>query len=125
MVNLGFLKNNGKLRYPLIKLVLDQYSPESSEEKGSLRIIKDHFYVDKEKVVLTKHEYIVLYLLYKSKGKLVSYDKIGEVLWKNEPEIFSLWAISQIISRLRKKLSSYYIHPQTIRSVRREGYLLN
>ena len=63
--------------------------------------------------------------LYKSKKKIVSYDKISEKLWKNEPDKFSLWAISQIIKRLRKKLSDYFINPNTIRSRRGEGYVFN
>ena len=125
LVDLGFLKKDGTFSFKFLLPVLNQYEEPSDKDKRQLKLQNNLFYANGDKVDLTKKEFLVLRLLYKSKSKFVSYDKIGEVLWKENPDKFSLWAISQIIRRLRKKLSDYFIPPQTIRSVRGEGYILN
>ena len=103
---------------------LNNYSLK--EQTGHQLVLrKNQFYSNGDTLNLTRKEFLILKTLYKSKKKIVSYDKISEKLWKNEPDKFSLWAISQIIKRLRKKLSDYFINPNTIRSRRGEGYVFN
>lgn len=124
LADLGFLKKNGTLRFKLLLSELNNYSIK--EQTGHLLMLRNNqFYSNGNKVKLTKKEFLVLRLLYKSKRKIVSYDKIGEILWKDEPDKFSLWAISQIIRRLRDKLTNYFINPNVISSRRGEGYVLN
>ena len=124
LVDLGFLKKNGKLGFPLMLPILNQYTIISSREISELKLIKNLFYANGEKVKLSKKELLVLKALYKWKGKIVTYDQIGRILWETSEEKFSLWAISQLISRIRNKLSLYYVNPNIIHSQRGEGYLL-
>lgn len=125
LVELGFLKRNGRFRQPLMLPYLKEFKAQEQEIDTSLKLIKGQFYTGESKLRLSRQEQAVLHLFVKSKGKLVTYDAIGEILWRKNTEKFSLWAISQIISRLRKKLTRYDIHPQTIRSVRAEGYIFS
>lgn len=125
LMDLGFLKKNGTFRHPLMLPILNDYRLSKDEKDIQLKIDKNQFYMMGEKIRLTKKEKLVLEALYKSKGKLVTYDEIGEILWQKEEEKFSLWAISQLIRRLRKKLAFYYINPKAIRSQRGEGYILD
>lgn len=121
---LGFLKKGGSLRFKYLLSVLNNF-PIKEQTGHQLELRKNQFYSNGDTVKLTNKEFLVLKTLYLSKKKMVSYDKIGEVLWTKEPDKFSLWAISQLIKRLRKKLSDYFINPNTIRSRRGEGYVLN
>lgn len=125
LVSLGLLKNNGSLRYPLMFSALSQY-PIIGVKKGiQLRLMKKQFYINNEIMELSRKEYLVLRVLYKLRGKLVTYDRIGNLLWRDNPERYSLWAISQIIRRIRKRLAFYNLNPKIIRSRRAEGYLFD
>ena len=119
-----FLKKDGTFRYPLLTPFIKNYSPQDLTSP-EVRRIKNSFFVGNDKMKLTKKEFMALDLLYKNKGKPVSSDSLGESIWKDNPDEFSLWAIAQIIRRLRKKLAFYFINPQRIKSVRNEGYVLN
>ena len=125
LIDLGFLKRNGRFRHPLMLPYLKEFTVQEQEIDTTFKLIKGQFYKGESKLRLSKQEQAILHLFVKSKGKLVTYDEIGESLWRKNTEKFSLWAISQIISRLRKKLTHYDIHPQTIRSVRAEGYIFS
>lgn len=125
LVDLGFLKKNGNFRHPLMLPILTGFNPGQKYINNQLRLVNNQFYFRREVIKFTKNEKMILKELYKAKGKLVTYDAIGEILWKNQPDKFSLWAISQIIRRLRKKLSFYSINPKIISSQRGEGYILN
>lgn len=125
LIDLGFLKKNGVFRHPMIIPLLKSYSAADKDSVNKLRLSNNQFFFGKEKIRLTKNEKRVLVKLFKAKGELVTYDKIGEELWKEDPDKFSLWAISQIVRRLRKKLSFYSINPKIITSLRGEGYQLN
>lgn len=125
LIKLGFLRKNGSFRHPLIIPFLNQYSVFQNETKRQLMLQNNQFYFQGEKIDLTKNEKDVLEILYKSKGRLVTYDLLAEKLWPNQQDKFSLWAISQIIRRLRKKFTYYSINPKIISSQRGEGYILN
>ncbi|EKD65611.1 MAG: hypothetical protein ACD_50C00034G0002 [uncultured bacterium] len=124
LIDLTFLKKDGTFRYPLLTPFIKNYSPQDLTSP-EVRRIKNSFFVGNDKMKLTKKEFMALDLLYKNKGKPVSSDSLGESIWKDNPDEFSLWAIAQIIRRLRKKLAFYFINPQRIKSVRNEGYVLN
>lgn len=125
LIDLGFLKPSGKPRYPIINPILKDYAVSGEPKQAALMLKQNLFYVGNDRLKLTKKELAVLTVLYNHRGKSVNNDTLGEALWKGTPEKFSLWAIAQVIRRLRKKLAFYFLPPQTIRSVRGEGYLLN
>lgn len=65
-------------------------------EEGSL------FYQD-EKISLSKNEYRILFLLMKNKGKIVSRERLMEMLWKTD-EFVDDNTLTVNVNRLRKKL---------------------
>ena len=117
--------NNGSFRHPLMLPILKDYSLKKDGKQRELKLLNNKFYTNGDKIKLTKKEFLVLRFLYKSKGKLVTFDQISETLWSDNQEKFSLWAISQIVRRLRKKFSLNFLNPKSIRSMRGEGYVLN
>lgn len=68
---------------------------------------------------LTKNEILVFELLKGNRNKLVSFDQIGDALWKDNPDKYSEYAITKLVERLKKKLSKNSIHSQ-----RGVGYIL-
>lgn len=121
--DLGFVKKNGTPSYPLLLPVLKQYAP-SDKQDISIRLAGKHFYINREKIKLAKKENLVLQLLYKNKDHLVTFENIANMLWPDDLEKYSLWAISQIVRRLRKRLDFYSLNPKIISSQRGEGYVL-
>lgn len=74
----------------------------------------------------SRKERRVLKVLIEHEGVVVSRNDIASVLWPADTEAqYSDWAIDQIISRVRKRLSELYISPETLAVVRGKGYLLN
>ncbi|OGM33085.1 hypothetical protein A3D00_02650 [Candidatus Woesebacteria bacterium RIFCSPHIGHO2_02_FULL_38_9] len=125
LADLTFLKKDGTFQYPILLPFLKNYVLSGEEGIPQLKLSGKSFVANGDKIKLTKKEFMVLETLYKNKGKVVSLDILGEAIWKDNPDEFSLWAIAQIIRRLRKKLAFYFINPQTLKSVRNEGYILN
>ncbi|HUW21555.1 MAG TPA: helix-turn-helix domain-containing protein [Candidatus Bathyarchaeia archaeon] len=124
LFDLGLLKKDGQLKQPLFLPVLEKMTVSTKSHQPLIKLAVDQFSFSGEKVKLTQKEFLVLRTLYKNRGKVVSFERIGNVLWSNKPDNFSLWAISQVIRRLRKKLNYYFINPKTISSLRGEGYSL-
>src|SRR5690606_17864217 len=79
------------------------------------------FYGDK-KAELTKTEFVILHLLMKNAGKIVSRNKIMRTLWKHEQFIDNN-TLSVNITRLRKKLTHLRIE-NFITTKKGEGYLI-
>lgn len=75
-----------------------------------------------EKAELTKTEFIILHLLMKHTGRIVSRNKIMRTLWKNEHFIDDN-TLSVNITRLRKKLSQLG-KENFITTKKGEGYLI-
>src|SRR3989344_5863586 len=73
---------------------------------------------------LTKQEWKLMELLIKSQNQLVSLNQIGDVLWKDNEEKFSPWAMTKLVERLRKKLRNAGVCPELIQTQRGRGYLL-
>ena len=69
---------------------------------------------------LTTKEKIVLQLIVENTNEIVDYDAIANALWNDQiDEKFSLYAISKVIERIRRKLDANIIHTQ-----RGFGYML-
>jgi hypothetical protein len=81
-------------------------------------------YADKYIVSLTKSEKSVLFKLIKSKGEMISYDQIAEVLWGEDYyNFFSLKAVNKIVERIKTKLKNEGIHKEIILNKRGVGYV--
>lgn len=75
---------------------------------------------------LTRQEQDVLNILHANSGKIVSFDEIAEVLWKEKSDDkFSLEAMAKVIENLRKKIKQVGINKEIIFTKRGSGYLLS
>jgi len=71
----------------------------------------------------TKNEMSVLERLVRTPDEPVSYFELGDILWKDKPDDFSLWALSRIMYKLRNKLRQNGLSENYVKNVRGEGYL--
>lgn len=71
----------------------------------------------------TWQEKRVLFNFIKNKNKIISFDEIYALISKNQNN-FSLYALAKFIERLRKKLESKKINPSVIKTIRKQGYVL-
>lgn len=73
----------------------------------------------------TKQEYSVLKLLISCQKRVVKRDEIASLIWGREVEQkYSLWAIEQLIRRIRKKLGEIGLNQHSIKTIRNAGYKL-
>lgn len=56
------------------------------------------------KPAFSQSEEKILKKLFTSAEKPVSYFELGDLLWQKNEERFSLWALSQLVYKLRKKI---------------------
>jgi hypothetical protein len=75
-------------------------------------------------VGLTNKEIDVLKLLIDKRSQIVSFDEVGDIYWKDNPDKFSLASLAKVIEKLRNTLEQNGIPESYIRTVRKRGYLL-
>ncbi len=73
---------------------------------------------------LNQSESEIMKLLIMSKPNPVTFDQIGNLIWANPEENYSLTAISKHIERLRRKLELSGLPANSIQTWRTKGYLL-
>ncbi len=74
---------------------------------------------------LTRQEEDVLNLLQENNGNIVSFDKMAEVLWReNSDDKFSLEAMAKVIENVRRKIKDTGINKELIFTKRGSGYIL-
>jgi DNA-binding response OmpR family regulator len=93
------------------------------EHQGVMLNLNDlKVYYEEKKIELTKTEFVILHLLMKNAGSIVSRNKIMRTLWKHEQFIDNN-TLSVNITRLRKKLSQLGIE-NFITTKKGEGYFI-
>lgn len=93
------------------------------EHQGVILNLNDlKVYYEEKKIELTKTEFVILHLLMKNAGSIVSRNKIMRTLWKHEQFIDNN-TLSVNITRLRKKLSQLGIE-NFITTKKGEGYFI-
>jgi len=75
-------------------------------------------------VGLSNKEIDVLKLLIDRRSHIVSFDEVGDIYWKNDPDKFSLASLAKVVEKLRNTLEQNGISESYIRTVRKRGYLL-
>lgn len=73
---------------------------------------------------LTIKEKILFNLLKGSPGKLISFDTIGDSLWPNQEDKFSLYAITKLVEGLRSKMRSVGFDSSILKTSKSQGYFL-
>jgi DNA-binding winged helix-turn-helix (wHTH) protein len=114
-----FLKSQYQIEY-LKNLIQKKEKSLEVNEEGQLLIDGQPI-----KPIFSAREYELLREFFKEQDRLLSRDRIAEILWgeKESYEKYSDWAISQAIATLRKKLSSIGVGPFSLKPIRGEGYL--
>jgi hypothetical protein len=118
--------------YPKYADLLDEnYDYNQKEMSNSYDFLKKLGFEGKEAQInladinLTKQELIVLRLMIKNKGKLISFDEIANSIWGSQvDDKFSLSAIAKLIQNLRIKIRNQGIKKEVIFTKRGSGYLL-
>ncbi len=121
--NLGLLKN-GKCNIPALLAHM-----KDSKVRERRLILKNgdiycqginlkHTFTDQENQLLKK--------LLSLKGKVLSKEDIATIIWhRNAEEKYSVWAIEQLVSRLRQKIQDVEIGDDYIKTARGKGYFIN
>lgn len=92
---------------------------------SSLNCRQGNIFWNDKQLSLSKQECIVMELLIKNSGKIITYDEIGSAIWQNDfTNKFSLEAISQMVSRIRSKLDDNGVISDIVQNVQGKGYLL-
>lgn len=81
--------------------------------------------IDINNPIFTTQEKLILEKLTKNSGKVVSFDQIGDILWRNNvDDKFSLEAMAKVIENLRRKIKKLGILKEVIFTKRGLGYYL-
>ena len=67
-------------------------------------------------------EKLILKRMIMSPNETISYYELGDLLWKNNGNKFSLWAITRLIYKIRKKLSKNNLSSEHIKNLKGKGY---
>lgn len=107
---------------PLMKIWLKEYlinSFDISEPNKKGEIFRSGINV---KSILSSQEFLALKLLVKERGEIVSRESIAKVIWFDQwSEVYSDYAIDNLISRLRKKL---LLTNDALKSIKGKGVML-
>ena len=131
--SLGLIKKGENNHYQPFCLVFKDAIKEKFALMKAENRVSGEFTMDSDSTVLwqgktveekfTPQEYEVLKLLLKEPNKLRSRDEIGDILWgENSDDKYSDWAIDQLISKLRKKISQMGVKEKTLLTIRSKGY---
>lgn len=117
------------------KIIEDIYN-FSSKVLKDLNIYKNpqDLYIDTElflwvygaptKIKLSPTEGKLLSYLLQNRDQIINYYRIGDLLWPTDPNKFSMWAISQLIHKIRYKLHKAGFPDQKLQNIKGHGYVL-
>jgi len=78
----------------------------------------------KTNIELTQQEAKLLNLLLLNRNHAIDYFYIGDILWPNNPDKFSLWAIAKLVQKIRYKLYKAGFDDKKLMNVKGKGYML-
>ncbi len=76
------------------------------------------------KVPFSHKEKIILSTLVVNRGEVISFNDMGDIIWKGQEDKYSLWAMSKLVEKTRKKLKENGIYSEILQTVRKQGYVL-
>lgn len=116
----GWVNKNNVGAIPLLNSFLNKQSKPVHLVAVANRILYQGVPIEGN---FTKTESILLTYLLQHEQKIVTREEISALLVKSDDEVYSDWAIDQIISRIRKKLAHLTISPNIIKTVRGKGFI--
>jgi len=96
-------------------------------EEKKFRLINEQIFYGERKLdrILSAQEKNILAGLIKKNGEALTHDQIAQILWQEKAaEKFSLWAITKVIQKLRRKLQLVGINQNLILTLYGQGYAL-
>jgi len=89
-----------------------------------LTIQKNEILIDEKplRYRFTSTEEQIVKKLVLTPNEVVSYYDLADVIWKDDPDAFSLWALSRMIYKIRNKLWKNELNPNMITNIRGKGY---
>ncbi len=96
-----------------------------SSDVLEMKIVGGMLIVNDAVLYLTKSEEKIVKLLISKKGEICSFDDLAKVLWENDADKFSAYALSRILSDIRSKIKSAGVLNDGIYTARGRGVLLN
>lgn len=103
------IENYQKLGFPASKVLLEKDS---------------NILLNNEPILLSHNQNTILQLLLSNENRIVTIQQIADILWKGEPDKFSLNAISKLIFDIRNSLKKYGLYKEIIFTKRKAGYIL-
>jgi len=93
----------------------------------TIQLIDDEVFYGEKKISqkLSPQERQVLKKLAEKPGKIITHDQLAKILWRQKAdEKFSLWAITKIVEKIRRKIRLLGINHQLIITIYGKGYQL-
>lgn len=115
---MGVLKNNTNFEHIKLNAI-------SALSLPGLKIYPDRrkIYCNEQEVHLTVKEYDLLYLLAVNKGRVLTYEQLYQIVWKEYVQEIRTSTICYHVNNLRKKLKAVFPKaPFEIKCVREIGY---
>lgn len=91
----------------------------------SLDISNDSLIYNGVKMKMSDREFNLFKLLYNNRGNLVDYDTIYSEVWGDNLDNFSLYSISKLVERVRKKLEVSNVSKDLIQAYKGRGYYIS
>jgi len=104
----------------------DYYDNLGFPIKSKLSISENGHLCLNKKVIkdLSATESSILKGFIRHKQKLMDYEKIGDIIWNNNSNKYSLWAVTKHMQRVRKKLKILDRNGGLIQTIKGKGYIL-
>jgi DNA-binding winged helix-turn-helix (wHTH) protein len=105
---------------------LEKINYECIKNKFRVLIENNHEFLDGKRLAykFTDTELKVLQVLLKKQSSLCTYSDIGKTLWRTSRK-YSIWAISRLIYKIRKKLILNDLSHYKLQTIRGKGFILD
>jgi DNA-binding winged helix-turn-helix (wHTH) protein len=103
--------------------IFEKFIRKQINKNRSLLVINHHIMVGRVDITVnfTQRERSIIELLYLKRDGIVSRDEIGGILWVDNEEGFSDWAINQAIKRLRNRINQFIPQHHYIKTIKGKG----
>lgn len=94
------------------------------DHKPGLSIQNDKILINSRlpKFNFSPTENIIVKKLLTTPNEPTSYYDLGDLVWKDDLDKFSLWALSRLIFKIRNKLRKNGLSPEMVKNLRGQGY---
>lgn len=127
-----FIKSNTLVKkneqYYLFSPLLEDYLNEQLSKKLKIEAVNNRDLVINGVAMnnyFSKREKQLLLYLVNNKGEIIDRDSAAKIIWKENQDSYTDWALDQFILRLRKKLLSLGFEKNFIKTVKNRGFIIS